>query len=183
VRSVTLLVSQSPKSRKCSWRSLPLRPLFAHAQIRSCPFPESAAGDRCSLFIFNQYGPQKDAIWQNFGEIEAVAEGSQSKTKYVPCSACNVKVIASAGRLRDRCSTFAYTGLTWYKTMVHLVLNNINTPISSKTVLNRTIAPTRPCPLKERPAQPVLSRVGLPSPTTRPRSHVIIVASICRVVG
>jgi hypothetical protein len=76
-------------------------PLFAHAQSRICPFPESAAGDRCSLFIFVDMGPNKDAIWQNFGEVEAVAKGSQSKTKYVPCSACNVGVITSAGWRRD----------------------------------------------------------------------------------
>jgi hypothetical protein len=71
-------------------------------------------------------------MWQNFGEIEAVSEGSQSKTKFMPCSACNVRVIASAGRLRDRCSTFAYIGLAWYKTMVHLVLNNIIDPSHHK---------------------------------------------------
>jgi hypothetical protein len=78
-----------------------LCPLFTHAQCRSCRFPEIAAGDRRSLFIVIDTGIEKDAIWQNFGEMEAVAEGSQSKTMYVPSFACNSRVIASAGQLRD----------------------------------------------------------------------------------
>jgi hypothetical protein len=159
-----MLVSQ-PKSRECRWRSLALSPLFADSLSRICPFLESAAGDRCSLFLFVDMGHKKDAFWQNFRRGRGRRRRIPIQDEVVPCSGCNVRVIISAGRLGDhwagckkrrrgvgeldsghsstRCPKMARTpeairGFSWHKTMIHLVLNNMINPYHHKTVLNRT---------------------------------------------
>jgi hypothetical protein len=47
----------------------------------------------------------KDEIWEHFGEpynpVEDNEESEKKKSRYCNCSACNMSVIAAAGRLRD----------------------------------------------------------------------------------